>query len=38
VHRELGRLAPGDPVRLTVIRDGAVVELDLGPRPADPNP
>jgi serine protease Do len=38
VHRELGRLAPGDPVRLTVIRDGTVVELDLGPRPADPVP
>jgi S1-C subfamily serine protease len=38
VHRELGRLAAGDPVRMTVIRAGAVVEFDLGPRPADPAP
>lgn len=36
VHRELGRLAPGDPVRMSVIRDGRIVDCDLGPRPRDP--
>ena len=34
VERELGRLAAGDPVRLSVIRGGRIVECDLGPRPA----
>jgi S1-C subfamily serine protease len=34
VERELGRLAAGDPVRLSVIRNGRIVECDLGPRPA----
>jgi serine protease Do len=33
VEQALGALAPGDPVRLTVIRNGELVELDLGPRP-----
>jgi len=33
VERELGRLAAGDPVRLSVIRGGRIVECDLGPRP-----
>lgn len=33
VERELGRLAAGDPVRLSVIRAGRIVECDLGPRP-----
>ena len=30
---ELGRLATGDPVRFAVIRDGAILEMNLGPRP-----
>ena len=34
VERELGRLAAGDPVRLSVIRGGRIVGCDLGPRPA----
>lgn len=33
VQQAVGRIAPGDPVRLSVIREGAVVECDLGPRP-----
>ncbi|MFM7138670.1 MAG: S1C family serine protease [Planctomycetota bacterium] len=33
VERALGGLAEGDPVKLTVIRRGALVDLDLGPRP-----
>lgn len=33
LERALGGLAAGDPVRLSVIRDGAIVECDLGPRP-----
>lgn len=33
VEQALGSLAPGDPVKLTVIRRGELVELDLGPRP-----
>ena len=33
VQQSVGRIAPGDPVRLSVIRDGAVVECDVGPRP-----
>jgi len=33
VQQALGTLAEGDPVRLTVVRDGAIVECDLGPRP-----
>ena len=35
VERELGRLAPGDPVKLSVVRDGRIVDVDLGPRPPD---
>lgn len=35
VELALGELAAGDPVRLTVVRDGAVVEVDAGPRPQD---
>jgi serine protease Do len=33
VEQALGSLAPGDPVKLTVIRSGELVDLDLGPRP-----
>lgn len=33
VEQAVGRLAEGDPVRLVVIREGVLVELDLGPRP-----
>ena len=33
VEQALGGLAEGDPVKLTVIRRGMLVELDLGPRP-----
>ncbi|MEI7781484.1 MAG: S1C family serine protease, partial [Planctomycetota bacterium] len=33
VQQTLGSLADGDPVRFTVIRSGALVECDLGPRP-----
>ena len=33
LERALGRLAAGDPVRLSLVRGGAVVEVDLGPRP-----
>lgn len=34
VQRALATLAAGDAVRLSVVRDGALVECDLGPRPA----
>jgi serine protease Do len=34
VQQALAVLATGDPVRLAVVRDGAIVECDLGPRPA----
>ncbi len=33
VEQALGALVPGDPVTLTVIRSGTLVEIDLGPRP-----
>lgn len=33
-ERAAGGIAAGDPVRLTVIRGGSVVDCDLGPRPA----
>jgi serine protease Do len=35
VERVLGELAAGDPVRFTLVRGGAVVEVDVGPRPKD---
>jgi len=35
VERALGRLAAGDPVQLSIIRDGTIFEVDLGPRPRD---
>ena len=38
VERALGGLAAGDPVRLTVVRAGAVVECAVGPRPRDGDP
>jgi len=38
VERALGGLAEGDPVKVTVIRRGALVDLDLGPRPRGPTP
>lgn len=34
VEKEVGAIREGDPVRLALIRDGVVVECDLGPRPA----
>jgi serine protease Do len=34
VQRALAALAEGDPVRLAVVRDGMVIDADLGPRPA----
>jgi serine protease Do len=33
-ERAVGAIAAGDPVRLSVIREGTVVDIDLGPRPA----
>lgn len=33
VQERLALVAGGDPVRLTVIRDGGIVECDLGPKP-----
>jgi serine protease Do len=33
VQRALAAIAAGDPVRLAVVRSGAIVECDLGPRP-----
>ena len=36
VARALGGLAPGDPVRLSVVRHGMLVDVDLGPRPPAP--
>ncbi|MGI9177100.1 MAG: PDZ domain-containing protein, partial [Pirellulales bacterium] len=35
MQRAVGGIAAGDPVRLSVIRSGAVVECDVGPRPQD---
>lgn len=32
-QQAVGDLAEGDPVRLSVVRSGAIVECDLGPRP-----
>ena len=34
VQQALAALATGDPVRLSVVRGGAIVECDLGPLPA----
>jgi serine protease Do len=34
VERAVGAIPAGDPVRLSVIRAGTVVDCDLGPRPA----
>ncbi|MFM8892009.1 MAG: S1C family serine protease, partial [Planctomycetia bacterium] len=33
VQQALAAVAEGDPVRLSVVRDGTIVECDLGPRP-----
>lgn len=33
-ERAVGAIPTGDPVRLSVIRQGAIVEFELGPRPA----
>ncbi len=38
VEQALGVLAPGDPVKMTVIRAGTLVEIDLGPRPRGATP
>jgi serine protease Do len=38
VQQALGGLAIGDTVVLAVVRDGVVVEADLGPRPQDDRP
>jgi S1-C subfamily serine protease len=35
LQRALGALAAGDPVRLSLVRGGRIVEADLGPRPRD---
>ncbi|MBM4011051.1 MAG: serine protease [Planctomycetes bacterium] len=35
VEEAVGAVAAGDAIRLTLVRDGAIVEADLGPRPAD---
>lgn len=32
-QKALGMLAEGDPVRMAIVREGRVVEFDLGPRP-----
>jgi serine protease Do len=37
-EQALGHLAPGDPVRLAVIREGEILEVDLGPRPRENAP
>lgn len=34
VRQALAIVAEGDPVRITVVRAGSIVECDLGPRPA----
>lgn len=34
VERAVGAIAAGDPVQVSVIRAGTVVDVDLGPRPA----
>lgn len=34
VRQALALVAEGDPVRVAVVREGAIVECDLGPRPA----
>jgi serine protease Do len=34
VQQAIRALAPGDSVRLSVVRSGTIVECDLGPRPA----
>lgn len=36
LQRALGALAAGDPVRLSLVRGGRIIEADLGPRPRDP--
>ena len=38
LRQELARLLPGDPVRLSLIRSGAIVTVDLGPLPGRPEP
>lgn len=35
VEEAVGAIAVGDPIRLTLVRDGGLVEADLGPRPAE---
>ena len=34
VQQALSALAAGDAVRLSIVRDGTIIECDLGPRPA----
>ena len=38
VRQALARVPEGDPVRVTVVRRGALVDCDLGPRPAGAKP
>jgi serine protease Do len=38
LQRAVGGIAPGDPVRISVIRAGAVVECDVGLRPPEEPP
>ena len=35
VQRAVGGIAPGDPIPLAVVREGRVVDCDVGPRPRD---
>ena len=38
VQQALGAVAEGDPVRLSIVRDGTIIECDLGPRPPSGRP
>lgn len=38
VEEAVAAIAAGDPVRLTLVRNGAIVEVDLGPRPTAVEP
>ena len=38
LRQELARLLPGDAVRLSLIRSGVIVTVDLGPLPGRPEP
>ena len=38
LRQELSRLIPGDPIQLSIIRDGSIVFVDLGVIPAIAEP